>query len=341
VLAGFRIDAEAKVHAAFMAKDKDAAEKVEKTIQAVQTLAMNSSKQFHAQLRQGPPQSVPLAAPTWLMAMESLGEKMQVRKDGTNVNLESTFDAKALRLQLPSITAARTAARRAQSMNNLKQLAIGMLNHADALKTFPPPVLYGPDGKTPYSWRVALLRFIEEGELYKQYRFDEPWDGPNNIKLLDKMPSVYRNPMDPATSHNSSYFVLVGPETIFEPQQEKNAAADAGIAPAAGAPGDAPAAKRPRGRNQGTRFAEIVDGSSHTILLVEAKRDIPWTKPEDIPYAADKPVPKLGGYFENGFIAAIADGSVRFIADNLDEKTMRLLIGKADRQPVDFPPQAR
>ena len=45
----------------------------------------------------------------------------------------------------------------------------------------------------------------------------------------------------------------------------------------------------------------ITDGPSCTILLVEAKRNIPWTKPADIPYDPHKLLPALGGYSEGGF----------------------------------------
>ena len=74
---------------------------------------------------------------------------------------------------------------------------------------------------------------------------------------------------------------------------------------------------------------------------MEAKRDIPWTKPEDIAYDPEKPLPELGGYFEDGFHTAFADGSVHFIPKTISENVMRLLINKNDGQPVQLPPEAR
>ena len=44
-------------------------------------------------------------------------------------------------------------------------------------------------GKPLLSWRVHLLPFLEENELYEQFKLDEPWDSPHNIKLLDQMPA--------------------------------------------------------------------------------------------------------------------------------------------------------
>ncbi len=206
------------------------------------------------------------------------------------------------------MTAAREAARRATSQNNMKHLALALHNYADARGHFPPAVVLGPDGKTPHSWRVEILPYLEITgvQLHKQYKMDEPWDSDNNKKILLQMPSVFRSPNDNEKSFHTAYFAVTGPETIFF---------------------DA----------KGTKFQQITDGTSNTIMLVEAKRDIPWTKPEDIPVDADKPLPKLGGWTEGGFNATFADGSVRMVADKVDEDVLRALFTKAGREPVSLP----
>ena len=45
-----------------------------------------------------------------------------------------------------------------------------------------------------HSWRVLLLPYLGEQELYSQYDFTEPWDGPNNQTLVEKMPETYATP---------------------------------------------------------------------------------------------------------------------------------------------------
>jgi len=164
----------------------------------------------------------------------------------------------------------------------------------------------GKDGKTPHSWRVAILPYVEGQAVYNQYKFDEPWDSESNKKLIGQMPATLRDPGADPKSEFSSYFALTGESTVFGPKE-------------------------------GAKIQEILDGTSNTILIVEAKRDIPWTKPEDIAYDPAKPLPKLGGLRPNGYNTAFADGSVRFISQTIDEMTLRALITRAGGEPVQAP----
>jgi hypothetical protein len=200
-----------------------------------------------------------------------------------------------------------TAARRISS-NNLMQIGIGLTNYHDTNGGhFPPPAIYDKSGKPLLSWRVAILPYIEQYNLYQAFHLDEPWDSPHNIKLLDKMPKIYAPlrkdaPPGEATtgSHLTYYQVFVGPSAIFQP-----GAAFKGTGMRAGIP----------------------DGTSNTILVVEAGEPVPWSKPDDIPFAPDKPLPKLGGLkFRAGFHALMADGSVHFIYYDVSEKTLKAAI---------------
>jgi hypothetical protein len=84
----------------------------------------------------------------------------------------------------------------------------------------------------------------------------------------------------------------------------------------------------------GISIADITDGTSNTIMVVEAPKAVPWTKPEDIPYDAAKPLPKLSRPGTPGFQAAMCDGSVRFISDKITEKTLRNAITRNDGNPL-------
>ena len=117
----------------------------------------------------------------------------------------------------PMGQAAREATRRATCVNNMKHLGLAMHNYHELKGSFPPAVLLGPDGKTPHSWRVALLPLLETDgakELYSRYKFDEPWDGPNNSKLIPLIPEVYRHPEAPGETQGpglTAYFVRPAP----------------------------------------------------------------------------------------------------------------------------------
>src|SRR4051794_32667612 len=93
-----------------------------------------------------------------------------------------------------------------------------MHNYSSAHGSLPPPAVYGKDGRPLLSWRVAILPFIEQDDLYKQFRLDEPWDSPHNRRLLPKMPKLYA-PFDGSRTtqpHTTFYQVFVGKGTAFE-----------------------------------------------------------------------------------------------------------------------------
>jgi hypothetical protein len=76
------------------------------------------------------------------------------------------------------------------------------------------------------------------------------------------------------------------------------------------------------------------DGLSNTLLIVEAGKAVPWTKPEDVAYDPKKPVPALGGAFASAFHAAFGDGTVRALPRKLDEQSLRSIITPAGGEPV-------
>jgi len=203
-------------------------------------------------------------------------------------------------LLLPAVQAAREAARRNQSTNNLKQLILAMHVHHDTHRTFPAQAIHSADGKPLLSWRVAILPYIEQQALYEQFHLDEPWDSDHNKKLITKMPELF-----------------VDPSSMLAPEQGKST-----FAAVAGAD------KFMDGSAKGRSFRTFTDGTSNSIAIVEVSDDAApiWTKPDDWSPAAGNPLQGLGGRHPGGFNAAFCDGSVQFIADAIDQKVWNALL---------------
>src|SRR5688572_19545973 len=160
--------------------------------------------------------------------------------------------------------------KKTESAIHLDAIAMGLFKYHVKFGSLPPAVVLGPDGRTQHSWRVAILPFLEEQDLFEQYALNEPWDSPNNQKLLLLAPDYYRAPDEKPDSPNTSYFVMTGKGTIFEGPK-------------------------------GISAAEVTDGMTNTMVVVESRRDVPWTNPEDILYDSKAPLPELGGVHANQF----------------------------------------
>ena len=235
------------------------------------------------------------AAAAWfLVSSPASGNEERVAAHAGNAPAQAQADPK------------QEAAARQQSQKNLRDIAIAMHNYHDAFGSFPPAPVVDKNNKALLSWRVLLLPFLGERDLFKQFKLDEPWDGPNNKKLLAKMPKIYAPVLDKGAEANTTYYqVFVGEGAAFE--------------------GD-----------RGLRITDFVDGTSNTALIIEGGEAVPWTKPADLPHDSKKALPKLGGLFKDRIHCALADGSVVTLKRDFVERAMRTLIVRNDGMVIQF-----
>lgn len=194
-------------------------------------------------------------------------------------------------------------AQKMQSANNLKQIALAMHNHHDATGSLPQA------NKNGLSWRVHLLPYLEEQQLYQQFNLNEPWDSPTNRPLVEKMPSVFKHPAAKTAEPGMTvYLGVAGMNSAFPP-------------------------------DRGLRISEFVDGTTNTAWVVEADPNFAayWTKPDDWQLNESAPQQGLGSLWGDGSaLAAMADGRVIAVKSTGDPEQLRRMFLRNDAQVIDF-----
>ncbi|MEY4789794.1 MAG: hypothetical protein RLZ61_2012, partial [Planctomycetota bacterium] len=149
---------------------------------------------------------------------------------------------------------------------------------------YPPPYTKSAQGSPLLSWRVLILPYIEQQNLFNKFNQNEPWDGPTNKPLLSFMPKMYLSSgnYDVNTAFKTTFLAPVAKETIFSP---------------AG----------------GVTKNSVSDGLSNTILIADVDDDFAteWTRPVDLNVNAQNPALGLTNSNPAGFMALFGDGSVK------------------------------
>jgi serine/threonine protein kinase len=198
------------------------------------------------------------------------------------------------------------------STENLKQIGLALHNYHDTFRQFPAAYSRDEQAKPLLSWRVHLLPFVEERALYDEFHLDEPWDSPHNRRLVARLPDVFRAPGSSAPAGKTNYLGVCGEEMIF-------------IAP-----------KSNDERPLGCRMRDIQDGTSNTLMVVEAsdKAAVEWTRPADYEPDESQPLEGLVGLRPSGFLGVLADGAVHFIEADIDATILMRLFKKRDGLPI-------
>ena len=192
--------------------------------------------------------------------------------------------------------------------NHLSRILLAFRNYEGEHGHLPAAAICDKDGKPLLSWRVAILKHLGHENLLNAFHLDEPWDSAHNKKLLARMPSVYL-PLQPNAKkpYTTSWQVFVGKGTPFE-------------------------------GTKGMPLKDIRKGKDFgkVILCAEGAEPVLWTKPDDLVYAANKPLPKLGGHYPTGFFIGMLDGSTCFVKARFNDQILRLAISRTDDGAFDL-----
>ena len=194
----------------------------------------------------------------------------------------------------------------------LKTLAQAIQKYADEKGTYPPAWTTDAEGKPLHSWRVLILPYLDEEELYNSIQLDEPWDSTHNRQFYSQMPTVFRCPASRfANNTTTTYSYVVGPKTY------------------------------PSGPTM-LQPSDVTDNPNTTIMLVERKNPICWMRPEEVTEELalrgvniDRGIGS--DHMRGGVNAVFFDSTVRFITNNAPLNSLRIILSYNSGEEMQLP----
>jgi prepilin-type N-terminal cleavage/methylation domain-containing protein/prepilin-type processing-associated H-X9-DG protein len=170
-------------------------------------------------------------------------------------------------LLLPAVQKVRAAAARIQCSNNLKQIGLALNNYESSFRMFPP-------GRTTVfpqmSWTAMVLPFHEQDNVYKLYNFKADWNNPLNYTAIQTQMKVYNcpsTPKQPRVDMTIAAMPACGDYSSINAIKDFVGINCFGYVHLSGK--DDARLVGALIRDQPTRFADILDGTSNTILVAE------------------------------------------------------------------------
>lgn len=214
-------------------------------------------------------------------------------------------------LLLPAVQAAREAARRSVSGNNLKKIGLALLNYHDAYGSFPPVVVTDANDKPLYSGRVLLLPILadidsdgtDSRNAYSAFDRTQAWDSAKNLPVSQKAIKVFHDPSSSKSLQGrTDYLFVTGKGTIFED-------------------------------GKAIRFQDLIDGASQTMAVVEVKNSsTSWAEPKELDLTQPTKLPP--GNHPGGNLILMADGRIEFArTDSITPQDVRKAATRNDREP--------
>lgn len=202
---------------------------------------------------------------------------------------------------------ARERALRTQCPNNLKQIGLALHAYHEQYKVLPPAYTVDANGNPLHSWRTLILPFLDQAELYKSIDLAKPWNDPANARAFASVVANYQCLLSGTPPSETTYLAIVTPQSGIRVTECRN-------------------------------FAEITDGLSHTLLVIEvpASRAVHWMSPldadESLVLSIDS---KMKPTHTTGSHGLMGDGSIRTIPPTMPVAQRLALISIAGNEPID------
>lgn len=274
------------------AKDQAAATQLQQSYGPM----IDQAKEMYKQASQENPL---LAIPLISELVNGLGVEQQGSQLTIQTQVPQQFEQVVLTMVTPAIVAARNAAKKQAEANNFKQIILAFHNFHDVNRKLPP---LGDDSENNrLSWRVHLLPFLEERQLYEQFDLNAAWDSPQNKALLAQMPLVFQT-QGVDEEGMTAVHAFGGEKAVLQPGGKTN-------------------------------FAGITDGMSYTGLIFEGAPEsaVPWTKPGGL---ADTDPLKALGVIGDSILVGFTDGHVERVRN--EPEVLRALITRNGAEAVRF-----
>ncbi|TWT60594.1 DUF1559 domain-containing protein [Rubinisphaera italica] len=262
-------------------------------------------------------------------------------------------------LLLPAVQQAREAARRSACKNNMKQIGLALHNYHDTHSVFPPGSIHG---RTQLSMHVFILPFIEQSALYDTFNFESASGiGASSSTASKTKVDTYMCPsgtilVQSGTSDYTMHYYGNGGPKNFDGQtptytcsghSSNNECLTTTLAAHGGY-----SQQGLFSRNSKVKFRDVVDGTSNTIAVMEisltrtgtgtaASHYRLWTRgsngtasasfknvlhsPNSTTYTSGNNFNdvSMGSNHKGGCQVVLADGSVKFVSENVDMNSLR------------------